>query len=564
MTITLTVAGRIATVEADGHVVAGNTYPVALSLDSEWTGSLYLRVRFGSLYYDIPFASSAASVDVQMPVGYPEVGIGVYSEALEICTNEARVRLLRSILEAGEQVVEFDSDLYDQWAGEVTTLLTDDAFDSTSDRPVKNSVITAWKDTVPLDSALVHKTGDETINGQKTFGVNPIINRASPGIGLISTTPSTTLSSYKGVISVQDQKDGVPTVQSMMIAQSSNGFESLITRVYHPARDGFYEINMRSYANFGIIATVPYYPVDSGGNPQALTPGAFVTSGNIAVDPRLVHTTGNESIAGNKTLSGTFSLDRADPTLNLKSTTTTAQTGVKANIVFYTNNTVRGQVFQQRDDSSEFIALRQQNLVGSGFSELRLRVNSSDVGWAEAPSYTADNSADVKIVTRAMLATTPTVVHTTGNETVAGIKQGDFRGRAWPAPAPTTQGKWLRYADLGDSSTVPLIQMVSQTANNAISYGLAFVGGAGIFARFVSILNKCFVGYTTKVYAVKDPTTNHNEIWIYVGTVNEAKALELSVLRPYASYPPSVTFPQTEHDALPEGARTEQILGVVS
>ncbi len=169
MTITLTVAGRIATVEADGHVVAGNTYPVTLSLDSEWTGSLYLRVRFGSLYYDIPFASSAASVDVQMPVGYPEVGIGVFSEALQICTNEARVRLLRSILEAGEQVVEFDSDLYDQWAGEVSELLCDDAFDSTSDRPVKNSVITAWKDTVPLDADLVHKTGNETITGTKTF-----------------------------------------------------------------------------------------------------------------------------------------------------------------------------------------------------------------------------------------------------------------------------------------------------------------------------------------------------------------------------------------------------------
>ena len=103
MTITLTVAGRIATVDATTHVVAGNTYPVTLALDSEWTGNLYLRVRFGGLYYDIPFASSATSVDVQMPVGYPEVGIGVYSEALEICTSEARVRLLRSILEAGSR-----------------------------------------------------------------------------------------------------------------------------------------------------------------------------------------------------------------------------------------------------------------------------------------------------------------------------------------------------------------------------------------------------------------------------------------------------------------------------
>ena len=104
MTITIAVEGRIATATATTQVVAGNTYPVALSLDSEWTGSLFMRVRFGSLYYDIPFASSDATVDVQFPVGYPEVGIGVFSEALQVCTNEVRIRLLRSILEAGEQV----------------------------------------------------------------------------------------------------------------------------------------------------------------------------------------------------------------------------------------------------------------------------------------------------------------------------------------------------------------------------------------------------------------------------------------------------------------------------
>lgn len=142
MTITLTISERLASLSSDSAVVAGNTYPVAVDLGEEWTGSLYLRVRFGSQYYDIPFASTDSSVDVQMPVGYPEVGLGVYSEALEICSSEARLRLERSILEAGANVVAFDGELYDQWAGEVTELLVDDALDASSPRPVANSAVT--------------------------------------------------------------------------------------------------------------------------------------------------------------------------------------------------------------------------------------------------------------------------------------------------------------------------------------------------------------------------------------------------------------------------------------
>lgn len=178
MTITITVASRLATVEATEKVVAGNTYPVAVVLDGEWTGTLYMRVRFGALYYDIPFQSTASAVSVQMPVGYPGVGIGIFSEALEICTNEARIWLLRSILEEGVEVVEFDNDLFNQWAGEVTELLTDDDWSATSTRPVQNRIITAWKETV--DANVVHKTGAETITGAKTFTANDTLSKNTP------------------------------------------------------------------------------------------------------------------------------------------------------------------------------------------------------------------------------------------------------------------------------------------------------------------------------------------------------------------------------------------------
>lgn len=46
--------------------------------------------------------------------------------------------------------------------------------------------------------------------------------------------------------------------------------------------------------------TVPYLPEDENENPLAPPNDTIMTSANIGVDPRIVHTTGNENIAGNK------------------------------------------------------------------------------------------------------------------------------------------------------------------------------------------------------------------------------------------------------------------------
>ena len=390
MTITLTVAGRIATVDATTHVVAGNTYPVTLSLDSEWTGNLYLRVRFGSLYYDIPFASSAASVDVQMPVGYPEVGIGVFSEALEICTNEARVRLLRSILEAGEQVVEFDSDLYDQWAGEVTTLLTDDAFDAESTRPVQNAVLTAWKDTVPLDSALVHKTGTETVDGYKTFLQSPVVSRASPGLTLTTTrTPADTGEKF----TINGFAGSELRGKVCQIRNASDEYIAL--RQYKvDGTSGYYDFRIRTDSSGNGWAEAPTFTADNNADTK------IVTRAMLVATPTVVHTTGNETVAGEKTFTSLLTAsnvqvkDASTPTVTMlkgsDEVASIASDGTQAGITA----------------SSQFFGLR-----GLGTAP-----------FGQAPSYTADNSADAKIVTRSMLATTPTVVHTTGAETIAGNK----------------------------------------------------------------------------------------------------------------------------------------------
>ena len=435
MTITLTVAGRIATVDATTHVVAGNTYPVALSLDSEWTGNLYLRVRFGSLYYDIPFASSATSVDVQMPVGYPEVGIGVFSEALEICTNEARVRLLRSILEAGEQVVEFDSDLYDQWAGEVTTLLTDDAFDAESTRPVQNAVLTAWKDTVPLDSALVHKTGDENIGGLKTFTSNLRILESRPYLRLRSSDAYDTVA-WKNHITFEDVKDGAYSANTDLFSGNEFNYGGFSIRQSTPNRSAVYSLGVRAYADHMLVMeSATFYPVDGQGNPQALTANALVTSGNVAVDPRLVHTSGIETIAGAKTFTSGLTIDNGFLVTN------------KTHVGYdYQTNYRRGvwEWYDKKDGADSMIASDTvSGQYGAGYNMRELKVYNLDRSTAYGlsilayadhcavltnPYYPVDGSGNPQalttnaVMTSGNVAVDPRIVHTTGNETVAGTK----------------------------------------------------------------------------------------------------------------------------------------------
>ena len=506
MTITLTVSGRIATVDATTHVVAGNTYPVALSLDSEWTGSLYLRVRFGSLYYDIPFASSAASVDVQMPVGYPEVGIGVFSEALEICTSEARVRLLRSILEAGEQVVEFDSDLYDQWAGEVTALLTDDAFDAESTRPVQNAVLTAWKNTVPLDANLVHKTGNETIAGIKTFssgiksaggGYNRIFAGSTVAYGtgnaksyfvMSAPGPNSDDINY-GSVGLYQSYTGTGARNSIVFQCKSLDGATTVKAELHNRSDGTTRMLVPSHL-----------PVDGNGNHLSPESQECINSDMLAVDPRIVHTTGTETIAGAKTF--TSLLTASNVTVKDASTPTITMLKGSDEVANLASDGTQAGLTA----SSQFFGLR-----GLGTAP-----------FGQAPSYTADNSADGKIVTRSMLAQSPTVVHTTGNETIAGNKtlsgtttsNGNMRVNGTfsilPAFIAGSTG-WIRLYEVTPHHNSGVIRFTADSAVSMVhpSEIAMYIAGSADSMSMTAYNNE----FGVDLIAVRRASDKHVEIW---------------------------------------------------
>lgn len=125
---------------------------------------------------------------------------------------------------------------------------------------------------------VVHKTGDEEINGEKTFTEDLTVHGDEVNTsGTVVLSPS----SQGGIVQLKDNMNRP------------------ISIVHSHDTDG--NCYLREYPD-------NYYPVDENENPVAPSNPTIMTSGLIAVDPRIVHTTGNETVAGNKTFTGTLNV----------------------------------------------------------------------------------------------------------------------------------------------------------------------------------------------------------------------------------------------------------------
>lgn len=153
------------------------------------------------------------------------------------------------------------------------------------------------------------------------------------------------------------------------------------------------------------------------------------------------------------------------------------------------------------------------------------------------------------IMTSGLVAVDPRIVHTTGNEIVAGTKQGNWVGYKLTDPNPSTAGKWLRYAifDIGYASTI--LEIYGTRANNGLGYAMALIGGGGgAFQRSASAINCYPSSYANPVVAVLNTTTGKIEIWIYVFDVNQVKETYFYVR--FGMHYNRFVFPQTEHDTI--------------
>lgn len=153
------------------------------------------------------------------------------------------------------------------------------------------------------------------------------------------------------------------------------------------------------------------------------------------------------------------------------------------------------------------------------------------------------------IMTSANIAVDPRIVHTTGNETVVGAKQGDWRGYQMVSPNPSTSGKWLRYAILENTYIGLIIEMFATRANNGLAYGIALIGGGGGgFQRSASGVNAYPTPYSNPVVSVINTTTGKLELWIYVSDINQVKEINFFVR--YGNHLLRFSYPQTVHDTI--------------
>lgn len=244
-----------------------------------------------------------------------------------------------------------------------------------------------------LGDGVVHITDDETVSGKKTFtDVLTVHGDEQNTKGTIVLSPVT----QGANIQLKDVMN-----RSISIVQN------------HDSDNNCY---LTEYPD-------NYYPVDENENPVAPSNATIMTSGLVAVDPRIVHTTGNEEISGQKTFTESLKTSGSNGTVTI-------------------------------DDSGR-ITYNQSNPNATAMAGLEYD-DEQEQTYMYAPSYLpvdSDENPQVPyddiVITSMNLAVDPRIVHTTGNETVAGNKTftgiiDAVRLRRGYVACNMTQGTWWK------------------------------------------------------------------------------------------------------------------------
>lgn len=184
---------------------------------------------------------------------------------------------------------------------EAARLYHDDV--GTDTKPIKlvGGVATVVANELAEDSKVVHTTGNETVDGEKTLLTVPIVSAAESGI-VFQSSRNESSNQRITTLKFTDATNPRNNPLSQFAVGRSAQYNFVVSYLKRGTTE--YPVTFRAYTDHMDIAVTPYYPVDGSSNPQALTDNALMASGNIAVDPRLVHVFGNETIAGAKTFSG--------------------------------------------------------------------------------------------------------------------------------------------------------------------------------------------------------------------------------------------------------------------
>ena len=161
----------------------------------------------------------------------------------------------------------------------------DNALSTTSTLPVQNNVVTTRINT--LDSAAVHKTGTETISGNKSF---------------TGTVTLSTVNITNGTCTTQATNDNSTKIATTAYVKNQDYCTN--TNAVHKAQNETITGN-KTFTGTTKLGTATGVTVIQTDNSNNLATTKFVKDQAYAVDSKVVHNYGDETIQGDKTFNDT-------------------------------------------------------------------------------------------------------------------------------------------------------------------------------------------------------------------------------------------------------------------
>ena len=312
------------------------------------------------------------------------------------------------------------------YAGDGSTITT-----SPSAEGIVISVDQAVLDAI--DSA-VHKAGTEEVTGSKSFTKDLEVHANVPKLRLWSTRGDEVRNQQLATINYIMTPDGAEVTQGAIDTYSYVSSVILRLRAWNHGRTASASAELHCTDDGATYLAGPVRIVTDGeGAVQPTSERVFVTGGMLAVDPQVVHTYGSETVAGAKTFTGTVTTQAANHVTVRKSTTVPAGGAKTLDTVRYLDGSDAEMCTETMQVNADlgWRSKRCEVVSPDGAHTAAFRVIAYNDGrtLAKVTSYLPTDGSGrpvavtgEEIITGAMLAAAPNIVHTSGDEEVAGTK----------------------------------------------------------------------------------------------------------------------------------------------
>lgn len=253
----------------------------------------------------------------------------------------------------------------------------------------------AVKDRVDsLEDNTVKKTGNETINGEKTFTGNVIRRgQSSPTIYIDSLNAELGVKGggYHSIIARDKNQEEIGHYSSFVHPTSYTVYSRIQAKNKVNGNVVMGQI-MVDVGTDGTVSTEAPPPARDSVGRQIMTVNA------LNGWPSVVHTVGNEEISGAKTFTSTPAILSADPIIKVKNTSMDVTTGSNPKYgtiqILDKNGVVAGAIFEEVVNGNSTLYLRSRTLINGNKSDAEIKIFSNANGSKYATAPTTPSNAN--------------------------------------------------------------------------------------------------------------------------------------------------------------------------